>query len=74
MNRQECPHLLDTTGEVAMIQCASCAGNVRQKFPIHGCAIASHPLCLPTFRGEPQESLQQCYGCPDNPANIVAAG
>jgi hypothetical protein len=44
-----CKHLGDDTGEVKLIRCPTCTGNVRKKYPIFACAV--HGECLPTYDG-----------------------
>lgn len=45
---------------IELIQCQTCRGRVRQKFPVHACEVFGE--CLPTFTGETE--IAKCRGCP----------
>ncbi len=55
-----CPHLGAPTGEVELIQCQTCRGNVRQKFVVSTCALFGE--CLPAYYGS-QSTRHKCHGC-----------
>jgi hypothetical protein len=55
-----CRHLGDGTGDVALIECTSCKGRVRIKYPLHVCAAFDE--CLPTLSGT-AEGYHACRGC-----------
>jgi hypothetical protein len=40
-----CRHLGDETGDIYLLKCETCKGNVRKKHPVHICAIWE--TCLP---------------------------
>lgn len=57
-----CRRQQEPTGENALIRCTTCQGNVRLKFPIHGCE--KHVHCLPTYTGDKREGLpMSCRQC-----------
>src|SRR5688572_14366500 len=64
---RECPHLLAPTGEIELIQCKTCSGRVRNKYPVSGCALFAK--CLPTYRAAEPTEVRVCRSCPENPAN-----
>lgn len=58
--QQICSHLGKPTGEIELIQCRTCQGNVRLKFPVHECKVFGK--CLPGAGNHPD--IQVCTGCP----------
>jgi len=61
-------HLLDATGDVALVPCETCQGNVRKKHAVHVCAL--HGECLPTAPAAATGVLpMKCALCGHNPAN-----
>jgi hypothetical protein len=55
-----CAHLGEATGANELIQCHTCQGNVRLKFPTHNCAV--HSECLPTYTGSDAKRMA-CRKC-----------
>lgn len=68
---QPCPHLEQATGDVELIQCTTCQGNVRVKYPVHNCDV--HGKCLPIYKGSEPSAAKCCATCEDNPANQSSA-
>jgi len=66
---EECPHLLEATGESEIVHCETCHGNVRIKYAVSGCAL--HGRCLPTYRGHEPTAARPCNTCQQNP-NFVS--
>lgn len=66
-----CVHLGAPTGDVALIPCTTCRGNVRKKFAVHGCGV--HGVCLPTFSGEAASLPMTCRKCVAGRLGYVAA-
>src|SRR4051794_19593620 len=50
-----CDHLGDEVGRV-LVQCQTCSGNVRIKYPVHECGLFL--LCIPNYSG-----AGGCVGC-----------
>lgn len=67
---RSCVHLGSPTTEIALIQCTTCQGNVRKKFPVHECAVFGK--CLPKYSGE-NEAGHGCVGCARREPAIYSA-
>lgn len=65
-----CQLLGDPTGEVALVKCVGCCGNVRKKYEVYRCV--EFGACLPSHGGVVKatcgKEYQGCAGCDRNPA------
>lgn len=56
-----CVHLGAATGDVELVQCRTCRGNVRQKLPLTACAV--HGICLPSAAADATTEAMACARC-----------